>query len=235
MVGQARCMHRPVKRGWALFAGTLMGLLSAPCVAAITYTFPEVTYSYRSGIYINATGVTGSFTTASPLPPFLGAASNGPAPIAGGTDGPGYVTSWSFSDGVFTYTNLNSALLQNAGSSFAVTTDGSGNVLSYQIALTIPSSGATIGQPAEMLNISPTEPTGGFRSTCTVVQDGSCAFFEIPDRDYASYLPPGTPGAPAFVAAAPVPTLSEIGFILLGLLIAAIAFLRFRDLRVPRA
>ena len=74
----------------------LLALILTPHAWATTYTLSGATYSSVTSLYAGATGVTGSFTTASPLPPNLAN-----APIAGGTGGLGLVTSWSFNDGVF--------------------------------------------------------------------------------------------------------------------------------------
>jgi hypothetical protein len=102
----------------------------------------------RTGAYANAnaTGITGSFTTTSRLPPNL---SN--APIAGTPGGLGLVKAWSFNDGVFTYTKANSAIYQDKGIYFQVSTDAAGAITNFRIVLTMPATGAAIGQAAEFL------------------------------------------------------------------------------------
>ena len=124
-------------------------MLTSQVSAATTYTLSGSTYSFASSLYAGATGITGSFTTASPLPPNLN-----DAPIAGGTGGLGFVKSWSFNDGVFTYTDATSVPWtdgnNNAGS-FAVSTDSKGNITSFFIVLTMPKTGAVVGQLTEWL------------------------------------------------------------------------------------
>ena len=104
-----------------LLAGLLPVVLAPHASATTTYMVSGATYNPASllGVYASATAITGSSTTASPLPKNL---TN--APIAGGTGGLGLVTSWSFSYGVFTYTNANSGVLREDGQSFMVSTDG---------------------------------------------------------------------------------------------------------------
>ncbi|PWT87387.1 MAG: hypothetical protein C5B56_10570 [Proteobacteria bacterium] len=115
-----------------LLAATL-ALILAHQAGATTYTLSNATYTKVSGVYSGATGVTGSFTTAVPLPAGLTLAS-----IASGAGGLGYVTSWSFSDGVNTYTDLNSGPLSNNGAFFSVSTDGAGAITDMRISLVSP-------------------------------------------------------------------------------------------------
>jgi hypothetical protein len=177
-----------------IFTVALLVLLAPPASAA-TYTLSGATYNPASlfGVYASATGITGSFTTASPLPANLAN-----APIAGGTGGLGLVTSWSFNDGVFTYTNANSDLWQNgvaAAHSFSVSTDSAGNITNFFIVLTIPGSGAVLGQPTEFmfLGFSGTGTSQAVRSTCIVLApDGSCQGYSGAATDGASSTVPGS-------------------------------------------
>jgi hypothetical protein len=175
-----------------IFLAALLALVLAPRAWATTYTLSGATYNPASlfGLYASATGITGSFTTASPLPPNL---TN--APIAGG--GLGLVTGWSFDDGVFTYTDANSDLWQNgkaAAASFSASTDSVGNITNFFIVLTMPGSGAVLGQPTEFLFLGFSGPgtSGAVRSTCTVLApDGSCQGYSGAETDGASSTVPG--------------------------------------------
>jgi hypothetical protein len=177
-----------------IFLVPLVALMLAPHAWATTYTLSGATYdpAHGYGLYVNATGVTGSFTTASPLPPNLAN-----APIAGGTGGLGFVTSWSFYDGVFTYTEANSALwtdVDDNADSFAVSTDSGGNITDFFIVLTMPSSGAVIGQPTEFLFLGFDGPgtSGADKSICSALApDGACSGYQI-TTDAASSAFPGT-------------------------------------------
>jgi hypothetical protein len=117
----------------ALFAAALALILAAAQAWATTYTLSNATYTSRFGVYSATTGATGSFTTAAPLPAGLNL-----APIASGTGGLGYVTSWSFSDGLHTFTEANSGPLSNEGLFFSVSTDGVGAITEIHIYLTSP-------------------------------------------------------------------------------------------------
>jgi hypothetical protein len=145
-----------------------------------TYTVSGSTYSTVTSLYANATGITGSFTTSSPLPPNLNN-----APIAGGTGGLGFVQSWSFNDGVFSYTNANSVPWTDAGNnagSFAVSTDSAGNITGFFIVLTRPSSGAVIGQLTEWLFLGFSGP-----GTSTALT-GICVHLLAPGGPCTGYL-----------------------------------------------
>jgi len=174
-----------------IFSATLLALALVSYARATTYALSGATYDPASlfGVYTNATGISGSFTTAVPLPRNLVN-----APIAGGAGGLRYVKSWSFDDGVFTYTKANSALWNGANdpaSSFVVSTDSAGNITDFFIVLTMPSTGAAVGQPTEFLFLGFDGPGsfGADRSICTVVApDGSCNYYQV-TTDSASSPP----------------------------------------------
>jgi len=178
-----------------IFFAALSAFVLAPYASATTYTLTGATYdpASRFGLYASATGITGSFTTASPLPANLV-----DAPIASGTGGLGFVTGWSFNDGVFTYTNANSDLWQDgvaAAHSFSVSTNSAGSITSFFIVLTIPGSGAVLGQPTEFLFLGFEGPgtSGVVRSTCIVLApDGSCQGYVGAATDGASSANPGS-------------------------------------------
>jgi hypothetical protein len=180
----------------AIFLAALLPLmLMSHAGAATTYTLSGSAYNQATlfGTYIGTTGITGSFTTASPLPPSL----NGAA-IAG-SGGLGLVTGWSFNDGLFTYTDVNSALWQdgkNAAGSFSVSTDSAGNITSFFIVLTIPRTGAVLGQPTEFMFLGFSGPgTSGAVAAADCVAlaaDGSCAGYSGATDGAANSLVPGT-------------------------------------------
>jgi len=160
--------------------GALLPLSLLPHAWATTYALSGATYdpALSFGAYTRATGITGSFTTASPLPANL----NNTA-IAGGTGGLGLVTSWSFNDGLFTYTPASSAIWLGEGSSFAVSTDSAGNITTFFIVLTIPRIQAVVGQDTEFLFLGFDGPGtfGANRSICTTLlaPGGPCSFYQI--------------------------------------------------------
>jgi hypothetical protein len=174
-----------------IFLAALLAFVPAPHASATTYTLSGATYNPASlfGVYIGTTGVTGSFTTASPLPANL---TN--APIAG-SGGAGLVTSWAFNDGVFTYTNANSDLWQDgvaAAQSFSVSTDSAGKITTFFIVLTMPINGAVLGQPTEFLFLGFSGPgtSGAVRGTCiALAPDGSCQGYRTTTDEAESAVP----------------------------------------------
>ena len=187
-----------------IFLAALLPLmLVTPARAVTTYTLEGADYDLanRTGVYASATGATGSFTTAAPLPPNLTNAA-----IAG-TGGLGLVKSWSFNDGVFTYTNANSVPYQDKGIYFKVSTDAAGAITNFVIVLTIPSTGAAIGQPAEFLwlGFSGLGTVNVVRANCGAVTPegggpapGWCEAYFGPDVTDVANSP--TPGTATFVA-----------------------------------
>ncbi len=175
-----------------IFLVALPALMLAGHACAMTYTLSGAKYGSGFGVYQNIAGITGSFTTASPLPPNL----NG-VPIAG-SGGFGLVTSWSFNDGVFTYTDANSDLWQNgvaAAHSFSISTDSAGNITGFFIVLTIPKSGAVVGQPTEFMFLGESGPGGADADTsnCLVLApDGSCQGYDGNVSGAAFSTDPGT-------------------------------------------
>jgi len=205
---------------------------SAQASAATTYTLTPVTYTSTHGNYSSATGMTGSFTTANPLPPNL---TN--ARIANGTGGLGYVTSWSFNDGVFVYTNANSGPLGNNGYYFNVSTDASGAIVGSIIYLVSPPLFTTPSDPIYRLGLTAlpgnnsvdagifTCPSGTAGNPCpTYYADAanSFALSTATPQFLSSAAPP--PAQPTIAA----PALSRWSLLALATTLAALAAMMFR-------
>jgi hypothetical protein len=135
-------LHKLVHRAICVLTHTFIGLLLFASIASAT------TYSYSGAAY-----------TSAPL------AANLP-PTAIGPGGLNLVTSWSFFDGVATFTQTNSGLTFNTPSSFVVSTDTSGNVSTATIGFTSPIGPHTVGQTVSFLTIA---------SSVNVDRDVSCA------------------------------------------------------------
>jgi IPTL-CTERM motif len=98
----------------------ILVVLAIPSSAQVTtYTYTGDPYTFATAPYSVGGQLTGTFTTASPLPAFL--------PL---TDISGSLQSFSFSDGIATRTNANSFVC-----SFQVATDGAGNVTRWNVFL----------------------------------------------------------------------------------------------------
>ncbi len=172
----------------------MLALMLTPQAWATTYTLSGATYNPASliGLYASATGVTGSFTTAAPLPPNL---ANAAIADSGGL---GLVTGWSFNDGVLSYTDTNSTLWKNgtaAAHSFSVSTDSAGNITAFFIVLTMPNTGAVLGQPTEFLFLGFSGPgtSGAVTAPCVALApDGSCQGYNGVPAGEAFSTVPGT-------------------------------------------
>jgi hypothetical protein len=98
----------------------ILVVLAIPAIAQVTtYTYTGDPYTFATAPYSLGGQVTGTFTTANPLPAFL--------PL---TDITGSLQSVSFNDGVATRTLANSFIC-----TFEVATDGAGNITQWQIFL----------------------------------------------------------------------------------------------------
>ncbi len=140
-----------------------MLLSSATKAATYTYTAPNYTTITGSGVspYTTAMHIAGSFTVASALPANLPVTEIGQA-------GSNIIQSFSFSDGISTYTQANSysAVAQ-------VATDASGNITQYSFQFDSPVNTAAVGQPAyntQFYNFGAPQPLNrGYYGTCTAV------------------------------------------------------------------
>ena len=108
------------RNAWGVFLGLLLIILAIPAAAqTTTYTYTGDPYTFATAPYSLGQQLTGTFTTANPLPAFL--------PL---TDITPSLQSVSFNDGVATRTLANSFVC-----TFEVATDGAGNITQWQILL----------------------------------------------------------------------------------------------------
>jgi len=110
----------------------IVALSNATNAQVTTYTFESAPYVSVNPPYTTSMRVTGSFTTSSPLPPNLALTA------IGDFGGSGLVTSYSFDDGVNTYTPANSSYRYLLPINFRVGTDASGEINEYDIFLVTP-------------------------------------------------------------------------------------------------
>ncbi len=139
--------------------------------AMLPSTLFATTYSYTSGNYVEFLGapiynstmrITGSVTTNAPLPGSLSTANIGPT-------GSNLLVAWSFNDGINTYTNADSAL---GFGPVTATTDSSGNITDFQIAVFTPKV-AVIGEAMSGVSIYGL-PTAYSNVFCAVVANNAC-------------------------------------------------------------
>jgi len=139
--------------------------------AMLPSTLFATTYSYTSGNYVEFLGapiynstmrITGSVTTNAPLPGNLSTADIGPT-------GSNLLVAWSFNDGINTYTNADSAL---GFGPVTATTDSSGNITDFQIAVFTPKV-AVIDEAMSGVSIYGL-PTAYSNVFCAVVANNAC-------------------------------------------------------------
>lgn len=109
----------------------LLAMLVSASAWSATYVYTGPYYTAAGGIYTTSMRITGSFTTVNPLPPNLSNVEIGPY-------GQNLVTSWSFSNGVATFTTDNSVPCNGVGCGFVVSTDVVGSITAFQIGLLNP-------------------------------------------------------------------------------------------------
>jgi hypothetical protein len=192
---------------------------------AATYLYTGPLYTSTGGIYNTSMRITGQFTTAAPLAPNL------PSLTEIGPLGLNLVTSWSFTDGVTTFTNANSIPYYNAGNGdFRIATDAGGNITTFWVGLQKPLppnvAGTTL-MDAFNIRSSPALYSATHQSLCTALTSGACTGFADPGTNFGSAA---TVGSFVYLAdSQPVPTLSSAGLIaMLGVftLVSLVAFSR---------
>jgi hypothetical protein len=113
----------------------LLAMLASSAALSATYVYAGPPYTTVYGIYTTSMRITGSFTTANPLPPNLSNVEIGPS-------GLNLVVGWHFDNGVTTFTTDNSVLCSvpciGVNGAFVVSTDGVGNITAFLISLQNP-------------------------------------------------------------------------------------------------
>ena len=127
-------------------AWLLVGFVLNGAAWSATYTYTGSNFNFVSGPYTTSMSITGSFTTASPLPANMAVTDIGP-------NGSNLVTGWSFTDTINTYTNANSVVLPQLGT-FRIGTDVTGSVTSFYIQLEQPLPPHTVSQLLNVVTIA---------------------------------------------------------------------------------
>lgn len=177
---------------WRALSVAAAAMLALPALAA-TYTFTAPNYdtgypghAAPGTPYTTAMHASGTFTTAAPLPANMPPTAIGP----GGSD---LVTSWSFNDGVRTYTHTNSALTYGSPVSFQVSTDAAGQIASYQIQLIAPQPPHSAGDVVAQLNLTNAQALATGNGVCTTVSAGVCSHTDQSvATEHARYAGAGT-------------------------------------------
>lgn len=203
----------------------LLALPAAPALAeTYHFTSPNFTSAYigaagPTGAYTSSMRVTGSFTTAAPLP------ANMPLTPIGPGASPVRVTSWSFFDGVRTYTSADSALLYGLPAQFAVATDAAGQIIGHEIDLIQPPPPHALNQVVASLALNSTRTLVVGDSVCQAVSATPPVICTSVRQAGALESAQGAGGGTWTVTADPasVPTLSLAGLAALGAALAGVA------------
>lgn len=207
----------------------LLGVMLASASAwSATYVYAGPPYTTVGGIYTTSMRITGSFTTVNPLAPNLSNVEIGPS-------GQNLVTSWSFSDGVTTFANINSSIYANEdlptpsfnGLDFTVSTNATGNIVSFSIGLEKPPLWGWGVDPmwvdAFRVVSTPALYQATSRSPCRigiVVMEFHCSGFDDPGPNFGSAQTAGS-----FSTVEAIPALSGGGvLLLLGLMAISAGF-----------
>ncbi len=202
--------------------GLVALLATASAFAATTYTYTGPAYTTVSGTFTTSMQVTGSFTTATPLgPSFSG-------------DITGQISSYSFSDGLHTYTSsdANGRIYQ-----FLISTDLSGSINGWQITVEAWQSPTSPHSAGDFFNFMQTiSSVGDFgydTVPCTAVGVAPSGVADTcVDATLGTESGSGTVSANGSwtrqIAATSIPTLSEWGMITLASLLALGTILTLR-------
>ncbi len=203
----------------------LLWLACATLAVGANFAF-ATTYMYTGPVYVTATGlyttsmkIAGTFTTASPLPTNMALTNIGP------NGGSNLVTSWSFSDGVNSYTNANSVLIYEDPSDFAVATDASGGISAWNLGFMAPDPPNTVDEPMNGIFFTGAVTQATTAAPCSTVTAGVCESIPTGTANYATADTAGIWQTETAVKVTSVPTLSESALILLGIGMATLAVL----------
>lgn len=202
-------------------AGSL--LLQGVAVAQpTTYSYTGTNYvtvaapASPTGTFTTAMRITGSFTTANPLPVNMPFTAIGPA-------GNGSAIAWSFSNGISTFTEANSAELYGESQYFQVATDSLGNISNYGIGLVSPLVPHVAGTTIQFVRI-----LAGYQiqalndATCAAVTASVCTNLPFAGAGTVSESAESGLFRPNFfpiVPSTPVPTLSQWSLLVLAVLL----------------
>ncbi len=195
---------------------------SAAAMAA-TYVYSGPNYLVAAGAFTTSMRISGSFTTAAPLPANMALTAIGPR-------GAGLVTAWHFADGVTAYSESDSTELYGNPLNFAVATDAAGNISYFSIALMKPTPPNTVGQiMAGVASITSSYYGAVAGAACSAVVDDICTSFPATGTIGDAQ---GTQSGRFIlqVASSPIPTLppSSLAALAALILFAGIASVRRR-------
>jgi hypothetical protein len=214
----------PMKRRSMLLGAGIalaMGWCGASVAQPTTYQYVGTYYASPSGTFTTSMRITGSFTTANPLPPNMAMSQIGPA-------GDGRAVAWTFGDGVSTFTEATSAELYGNAGYFSVATDALGNVSNYSIGLVSPPPPHSVGTTMQFVWIDAADMIQALNNaTCAGINGNVCNNLPFigdgavsENSESGRFLPNFASGQ---VAAKPVPVDPLWSLALLAMLVGGMA------------
>lgn len=198
----------------------LVGLCAAGELAAATYTFVGGAYASPGAPFTTAMRVSGSFTTAAPLPANLPLTAIGPG-------GSNLAQAWTFNDGLTTYTQADSTVFGGDAQNFSVATDAAGDISAFRIAFASPLPPHSLGQPVSAVSISSLSGATqvDYQQPCLQLSGASCSgtndqVVEVLAGAWSTHLD-----------VVSVPALGRVSMLLFTLALSAAGVLRLRARR----
>ncbi len=203
-----------------LAAGLFLSL--AALAQPTTYVYTGTNYVAPTGTFTTAMRITGSFTTANPLPKNMAPAAIGPA-------GDGRAIAWSFFNGISTFTQANSSELYGNSTYFVVGTDSLGNISFYQFGLVTPLPPHIVGTTLQFFYLLDNAQIQALNNAqCAIVTGTVCTFLPFAGAGTVAENTESGAFAPNFFPPPPplqVPTLSEWSIVVLAALLGLLGVL----------
>lgn len=184
--------------------------------AQAVYSYVSPNYTTVVAPFTTAMQLTGTITSPTPFPPNLNQ-----QPVGPGTP---YPVTWSFSDGLNTYTDANSARVFGGSLDFWVTTDAAGVLTNAQVHLMSPGPVHSVNLPVRIMLAGGTaSSTAGL--VCSAVTVAQCTATEAAAGGlvFASVPGPGTwtqrSTAPVAVPGLGWPAMGVLALMLTGTLL----------------
>ncbi|NDP43097.1 MAG: hypothetical protein GZ089_10355 [Aromatoleum sp.] len=202
--------------------GLVVSLLlqGAALAQPTTYVYSGTNYVAPTGTFTTGMRISGSFTTANPLPANMPFTAIGPA-------GDGRAIAWSFSNGISTFTQANSSELYGQSSYFGVATDSLGNISTYTFGLVSPLPPHSVGTTIEFMYILANAQIQALnQAVCAGVTANLCT--NLPFAGTGTVAENAESGSfrPNFQAPqVPVPTLSEGALFVLAALLGLLGLI----------
>ncbi|MFO1284391.1 MAG: hypothetical protein U1F51_18375 [Burkholderiales bacterium] len=205
-----------------LVAASFAALAGVAAAQPTTYSYSGTPYVAPTGTFTTSMRITGSFTTANPLPKNMPPTAIGPA-------GNGAAIAWSFSNGIDTFTQANSSEIYGMNSDFFVGTDNRGNVNYYNIGLVKPLPPHAVNDLVDFFWISKGNAIQALdQASCAMVTANLCTFIPFSGAGTVTENVESGAFAATFVESVPVDSRWALGALAALFAFAGARFVRAR-------